>query len=281
MTNPSVYQCLWFDNQGAEAAKWYVSLFDGTSILYQNQVITEISIEGTKLMMINGGKHYSPTSAMSNFVYFGGNHEKFERIYHALLDGGQILMPMDAYDWSSKYAWVKDKFGINWQMDIDEINHRQKLVPSLLFVNQRNHNVKEALSYYISVFEQSTMLMEWPYPESEASMPAGTLLFGQAKLGNTIINAMSSTLHHDYDFTPGNSLVIVCENQDEIDYYWKALGAEGQELMCGWLTDRFGLTWQIFPRILSDLMNDPERGPKASTALRQMKKIVIAKLLEE
>lgn len=275
----SIYQCFWYNNNGNEAAHWYNELFDNTAFISQNPIVTQLAIEGSKMMTLNGGNHYQPSSAMSNFVYFGGDTAKFDRIYDALIEGGTILFPKGQYDWSQLYAWVKDKYGVDWQMDIDAINNPQKMVPSLLFVNKKKALVKEALEYYISIFDESRMIMEWPYPMPVGDMPDGALLFGQCKIGPTIINAMSSTEEHDFDFTPGNSLVVVCKTQDEIDYFWDKLGDGGNYSRCGWLQDRYGVSWQIIPDILADLMVDADRGPKASQALQSMTKIEINGLL--
>jgi predicted 3-demethylubiquinone-9 3-methyltransferase (glyoxalase superfamily) len=274
----SICQCFWYDNNGSEAAEWYCQLFDGTSIISQNPVVTEIALEGSRIMTLNGGTHFKPSSAMSNFVYIGGDVEKFEKIYNALSEEGRIIMPKATYEWSKLYAWVKDKYGVDWQLDIDSINNSQKLCPSLLFVNDKKSMVKSALEHYISIFSESRMIMEWAYPTQIGDMPEGSLLFGQCKIGPTIINAMSSTEEHDYDFTAGNSLVVVCKTQEEIDYFWKSLGVDGKFKMCGWLEDKFGVSWQIIPDILAGLMIDPVLGPKASEALLKMNKIKIAGL---
>lgn len=94
------------------------------------------------------------------------------------------------------------------------------------------------------------------------------------------MNAMSSTLQHDYDFTPGNSFVVECDDQQEIDYFWGTLGESGRYDMCGWLADRYGVSWQIVPSILSQLMQDPEKGPRVIQAFLKMQKFDIQTLLD-
>ena len=84
----------------------------------------------------------------------------------------------------------------------------------------------------------------------------------------------------EYKFNEAVSFVVNCETQDEIDYYWERLTDGGQEGKCGWLKDKFGMSWQIVPAILGQLMNDPEKAPKVMYAFMQMKKFDIQKLKE-
>ena len=277
ISSQPIYPCLWFNQNGKDAADFYCSLFNAAKILDENGFVVTFELMGSKFMAINGGPMYKVNSAVSYTVYCESDTE-IERIYSALVDGGQVLMPLGSYNWSQKYAWVIDQFGVNWQLDVAQINHKQKIVPTLLFTNAKNHLVREAVSFYTDIIKNSELLIEAPYP-NEAGMPAGSLLFAQVKLGQTIINAMSSTMEHDYDFTPGNSIVIECGNQNEIDYYWEQLGEGGHHNRCGWLVDKFGVSWQIIPKILSSLVADPIKGPKVIQAFMQMNKFDIEKLI--
>lgn len=83
-----------------------------------------------------------------------------------------------------------------------------------------------------------------------------------------------------FQFNEAVSFVVDCENQEEIDYYWNKLTEGGEESMCGWLKDKFGLSWQIVPTILPELMSDPERSGRVIQAFMQMRKFDIAKLME-
>ena len=84
----------------------------------------------------------------------------------------------------------------------------------------------------------------------------------------------------EFHFTEATSFVITCETQEEIDHYWEKLTEGGVEGKCGWLKDKFGVSWQVVPSILGKLMSDPEKAPKVMYAFMQMKKFNIAKLLE-
>ena len=91
---------------------------------------------------------------------------------------------------------------------------------------------------------------------------------------------MDSSLPHPFSFSEGISLVVECETQEEIDYYWNKLTQGGEESMCGWLKDKFGVSWQIVPAVLGKLMSDSERAPRVVQAFLQMKKFDIEKLIK-
>jgi len=228
-------------------------------------------------MGLNGGPKYQPNSSISYYVYCE-NEEKLLKYYAALSEKGSLLMPLNKYDWSEKYAWVIDQFGVNWQLDIAKINSKQKIVPNLLFAKAKMNLVKAAITFYTKSFKNSSVLQEANYPP-EANQTNDTLLFAQFKLNDSLFNAMSSKLPHDFDFSPGNSFVVECENQQEIDYYWENLGQNGRYDMCGWLTDQFGISWQIVPSILSELMSDPEKRERVIQSFLKMQKFDIDALM--
>ncbi len=240
-------------------------------------MVITAAIRGTKMMFLNGGPMYRPTPATSYFVYCGGV-EEIDRIYGALSEGGTVRMPLGEYPWTSRYAWVQDKFGVDWQLDVDDIRSSQKIVPALLFANEKAGMVKTAMDRYVETFPDSRILLEAPYPDA-AEMPAGTLLFAQFRLRDMIVNAMSSSIPHDFDFSPGNSFVISCRDQAEIDHFWDALGEGGRYDRCGWLADAYGVSWQVVPAILGELMADPERAPRVIEAFLKMGKFDLATLL--
>jgi predicted 3-demethylubiquinone-9 3-methyltransferase (glyoxalase superfamily) len=272
----SIYPCLWFDGQAGEAARYYCSIFRDARLLEENPVVSRFEIGGLRFMALNGGPQYAPNPALSFFIYTG-SQEEINRFYASLSVGGKVIMPLGRYDWSACYAWIEDRYGVSWQLDIDDIRSAQKVVPNLLFVNEKKGLVKAALDRYTHIFPHSISLLEAPYPPG-ADVPEGALLFAQCRLKNSIVNAMSSTLAHDYDFSPGTSLVVECQDQTEIDYYWEALGQDGEYQPCGWLKDAFGVSWQVVPAALSRLMSDPERGARAMQALLSMTKLDIAAL---
>jgi len=269
----NIYPCLWFDHNAKEAADFYVSVFDNSRIIDENPMVVNFELNGVRFMGLNGGNQFSPTPAVSYFVYCGGDHDKIKTIYEKLSESGMVFFPLDKYDWSEKYAWVQDKFGVNWQLDVDAINHPQTIVPALLFTNEKAMKVKEAVAFYTSVFKEGKILMESPFPDSE------NLLFTQFKLNNYLFNAMSGgTEKHEFDFSEGNSFVIECDTQAEIDHYWSKFANGGKESMCGWVQDKYGVWWQVIPNILKELMNTPEKAKKVTDAFMKMKKLDIETL---
>jgi predicted 3-demethylubiquinone-9 3-methyltransferase (glyoxalase superfamily) len=286
---------LWFDIQAEEAAKFYTSIFENSKIFNVSRYsestargggmkpgsafVVSFQLEGHNFTAMNAGPHFKINESISLFVYCESD-EKVERIYKKLLDGGTTLMPLDKYDWSPKYAWVKDKFGLSWKLTVEKINSPQKILPSLLFVNNKVQKVKEAANYYCSVFPDSKIIMEYPYDNS-AGLPDGTLLFTQFRLANYLFNAMSGQGQHNFDFNEAFSFVVDCKDQIEVNYHWNKLTSDGgQESMCGWLKDKFGVSWQIVPKILIDMLNNKDlvKAQKAMQAMLQMKKIIIADL---
>ncbi len=205
---------------------------------------------------------------------------RLKRFITNLSEDGQIIFPLDKYDWSPRYAWVVDKFGLSWQLDVDKINNQQKILPAFLFVNDKVLKVKEAVNYYSTVFPDSKIIMEWPYDKS-AGLPDGTLLFAQFKLADHLFNAMSGQGEHKFDFNEAFSFVVNCKDQNEVDYYWNKLTSDGgMESQCAWLKDKFGVSWQIVPTRLIELLGDPDpvKAQKVMTAMLQMKKIIIEDL---
>lgn len=277
MSPQAIYPCLWFNNNAGEAAAFYCSVFQQSAILHNAPVAVSFELWGTRFLALNGGPAYAINPAVSYFVYCGGE-EEIQRLYDTLSEGGKIIMPLGKYDWSPRYAWVTDRFGVNWQLDVDDIRVAQKIVPCLLFTNQKNGLVKAAISQYTKIFQPSMILLEAPFPTA-AGMPEGSLLFAQFKLNGFVMNAMSSAEPVDFDFSPGSSLVIDCETQEEIDYFWEKLGEGGRYDQCGWLADRFGVSWQVVPAILPKLMSDPEKAPGVMAAFLTMKKFDLAALL--
>jgi len=272
-----IYPCLWFDGQASEVADFYSTVFDEVRILETSDIVITLEIEGVKFMFLDGGPHYKVSPAVSYYVYCR-DAEYQKRIYERLTEGGQIKMSLDEYIWSKGYAWVQDRFGVNWQLDIAPLDSDQRIIPTLLFSNDKRDLVKSAIDFYTDIFPDSHIVFEAPYPETEPNVPEGTLLFARFSLMGYLFNATSSTLPHDFDFSVGNSVVVECRNQEEIDHYWDRLTDGGREDMCGWLQDRFGVSWQIIPRHLDRLLNHPETGRAAWEEMMKMRKIDIRTL---
>ena len=149
----------------------------------------------------------------------------------------------------------------------------QKITPFLWFDN----NAEEAMKFYTSVFKNSKVGKVTLYPEGSPG-PAGTVMVGTFQIeGQEFIALNGGPV---FKFTEAISFVVNCETQEEVDYYWNKLTEGGEESQCGWLKDKFGLSWQIVPRILIQLLQDKDKvkAGKVMAAMMPMKKIEIAKL---
>jgi predicted 3-demethylubiquinone-9 3-methyltransferase (glyoxalase superfamily) len=147
------------------------------------------------------------------------------------------------------------------------------ITPSLWF----NGNLEEAATFYASVFPNSSVEEFARYTEAGPGTP-GAVVSGTFVLdGTTFIGINGGP---EFPFSEAVSFVIDCADQAEVDYYWDRLVDGGEESQCGWLKDRFGLSWQVVPRRLHELLSDPEpaRATAATKAMLGMRKIVIAEV---
>ncbi len=280
---------LWFDKNAEEAVNFYTSLFPNSKICSTSRfgkegfehhgmpegtlMTIEFEISDQKFVALNGGPVFKFNESVSFFVYCE-SLERIEFLYQKFSEGGNINMPLDKYDWSEKYAWVKDRFGVSWQLDVDKMKSPQKILPALLFVNEKFDRIKEAVKFYSSIFDNSKVLMEVAYQKEESSLN-GPIQFAQFRLTDYLFNAMSSNLKHEFDFNEAISFIINCESQEEVNYYWEKLTDGGSESMCGWLKDKFGVSWQVIPTEMFKYIsgNDKEKSSRVMNAMFQMKKL--------
>jgi len=232
---------------------------------------------GQKFMLLNGGPHFKLNPSISFFVVFEAI-EEVDKTWEKLLNGGSVLMPLDKYEWSEKYGWVQDKFGVNWQLSAGKLEDvGQKFTPSLLFTNAMAGKAEQAVQFYTSVFANSSVRGILKYTADDQDIE-GNVKHAQFSLGNQVFMAMDSSWPHEFSFNEAISLVVECETQQEIDYYWGKLSAVPEAEQCGWLKDQFGVSWQIVPVILGELMSDLSRSERVINAFMQMKKFDIEKL---
>lgn len=152
----------------------------------------------------------------------------------------------------------------------------KKITPFLWF----DDKAEEAMKFYTSIFKNSKSLgiKYWPEnnPFPDGAAMAGKVMTGTFELDGQQFHCMDAG--PQFKFTEAISMFVSCKDQEEVDYFWEKLTADGgEESMCGWLKDKFGLSWQIIPEGWDDLMNDPdpEKSQRAMQALMQMRKIDI------
>lgn len=151
----------------------------------------------------------------------------------------------------------------------------QKVTPFLWYDN----NAEEAVNLYMSVFKDAKILSTVRYDEAGAAVsgrPAGSVMTIDFQLEGQRFTAINAGLI--FKFNESISFVVSCDSQEEIDRYWNALSAVPESEQCGWLKDRFGLSWQIVPSQMGKMMSNPETSQRVMQAMLQMKKIDIAVL---
>jgi predicted 3-demethylubiquinone-9 3-methyltransferase (glyoxalase superfamily) len=151
----------------------------------------------------------------------------------------------------------------------------QKITPFLWF----DEYAEEAVNFYVSIFKNSRMKSITRYGDAGPG-PKGTVMTVDFQLEGQAFVALNGG--PEYTFTPAISFVVNCETQQEVDELWEKLTAGGEEVACGWLKDRYGVSWQIVPTVLVELMQDkdPEKAQRVTEAMFQMKKIDIKTLQE-
>lgn len=275
----TIFPCLWFDGQAKAAADLYCSIFSNSKITTDTPMVVQFEIEGKKIMGLNGGPMFKINPSISLFVTCQTN-EEIENIWNKLIDGGMAMMALDKYPWSEKYGWVVDKFGMTWQLMLGNMPaESQKITISFLFVGEQYGKAEQAINHYTAIFPKSQIHSLQHYQAGEGQ-PEGTLKFGNFSLNNELFAAMDGFGAHEFKFNEGVSLVVECDTQEEIDNYWNSLLADGgKESMCGWLVDKFGVSWQIIPQIIGKLMSDPEKGSRVMQAVMKMKKLDIETMI--
>jgi predicted 3-demethylubiquinone-9 3-methyltransferase (glyoxalase superfamily) len=279
--------CLWFNNQALDAANFYTGIFKNSKITNtarQNDAVLTVgfNLGGTQFLGLNGGPQFQPNPSVSFFVTIGDEKE-LQQTWDRLSVGGKVLMPLDTYDFSPKYGWVEDKFGISWQLfSGDEAQVSQKIAPLLMFCGAQQGRAEEAIHFYTDVFKNGKIEAVNYYTEEQRRQSGidEKVVHARFSLNGDLFMAMDSHVAQNFSFTEGISIIVNCDTQEAIDYYWDNLsGSGGQESVCGWLKDKFGLSWQIVPSNLSVLMTgDPNKSQRVMAAVMKMKKLIIADL---
>jgi predicted 3-demethylubiquinone-9 3-methyltransferase (glyoxalase superfamily) len=288
---------LWFEMDVEEAVKFYVSTFKNskqgditratkvgfeTTGIPEGAVVTiEFVLEGQKFIAINGGPVFKFNPSISFFV--GCNtKEEVNLLWKKLSPGGTPLMELGKYPFSKWYGWIKDKYGISWQVMLmgADMPFRQKITPTLMYTGKVSGRAEEAVKFYTSVFHNSRVGDITRYVKGEEPDVPGSVKHAAFTLEGEDFAAMDSAHPHGFTFNEAVSIMVVCATQAEIDYFWNKLTAGGEESVCGWLKDRYGVSWQVAPEILQHMLKDPDikKVERVTKAFLKMKKLVIADL---
>jgi predicted 3-demethylubiquinone-9 3-methyltransferase (glyoxalase superfamily) len=237
--------------------------------------IVTFDLAGQPFMAISGGPFFSLNPSVSLFVVFD-DEKKIEEAWNKLIDGGKALMPFQTYPWAQKYGWLQDKYGLSWQLSMSEHHQmEQKITPFLMFTQKTAGLAKEALTYYTSIFPDSKIDMMVPYEKGEGDQE-GYIKHARFTLAGENFMAMDSSGPHAFTFNEAISFVVNCDTQEEIDHYWQ-MSAVPEAEQCGWLKDKYSVSWQIVPSIMNEIMTsgDKDRIARVTAAFLKMKKFDI------
>lgn len=280
---------LWFDKEGNEAAEFYISLFNDSKIKNKTVLnntpsgtaeLLTIELAGQDFMLISAGPYFKFTPAVS-FLISCNSIKEVEELWEKLIVGGSELMPLGSYPFSEKYGWLADRFGLSWQvMFTGEEEITQKITPMLMFVGDNCGKADEAINYYSSTFKNSKIDNIQRYGENPGPDKPDFVKRAEFTLENQKFWAMDSAYNHEFAFNEAISFLINCDTQEEIDYYWEKLSRVPEAEACGWVKDSYGLSWQINPSIMEELLNDKdqEKVKRVTEAFLKMKKFDIKKL---
>ncbi len=289
---------LWFDKEAKEATEFYVSAFPNSKIKNHSVIkgtpsgdcdILSFDLAGQPFMSISAGPYFKINPSVSFMVNFDPSKdpqakENLSILWEKLSSGGTALMPLQEYPFSKWYGWIQDKYGVSWQLILTDPtgDERPTIIPAVMFVGEMSGKAEEARDFYTSVFKDSEKGIIAKYGEGQAPNKPEDVMFSDFRLLGTWFVAMDSGLTHDFRLNEGVSFIVNCENQEEIDYYWEKLSAVPEAEQCGWLKDKYGLSWQITPQRMNEMMDTgtPEQKKRVTEAFLKMKKFDIATLEE-
>ena len=252
---------------------------EATGIAEGTALTVDFELDGQVFTALNGGPQFTPNPSVSFFVYCR-TKEEADSLWNRLSEGGMALMPLGEYPFSPWYGWVQDRFGVSWQVNFAENGFSRRFVPSLLFVGGHYGRAREAIAFYTSVFRDSQRGTLVSYGADQPPDREGAVQYADFQIEGQQFIVMDSALEHQFDFNEAVSFLVNCRDQEEVDYYWNRLSAVPEAEACGWLKDKFGISWQIVPVILGELMSDPDTGrsERVTRAMLRMKKIDIRTL---
>ena len=291
---------IWCNGNAQELAEFYVDAFGDAEILstehypqtteegladfqqdLAGKVLTvEFRVHNMKFVAINAGPEFAPNPSISFFVNFDPSRddkarEHLDELWGKLYSGGTALMELGEYPFSPHYGWVQDKFGVSWQLILTnpEGEPRPVIVPSLLFADQSQNKARQAAELYVSLFDDAALGNFMPYGQDMGAAKADSIAYGEFRVGDEWLAVMDNGgVAHKFNFNEGVSLSVTCKDQTEIDKLWAVLSTVPEAEQCGWCKDEFGVSWQIVPENMAELMQKPD----AFKTLMNQHKIVIA-----
>lgn len=285
---------LWFDKEAKEAAEFYAGAIPHSTITWTATLhdtpggdcdVVAFNLNGHDFMAISGGPMFTINPSISFMVNFDPSsddraRQNLDALWEQLADNGATLMPLGEYPFSKRYGWVQDRFGVTWQLILTDPagEPRPFILPSLMFTGEHANQAEEAIDLYRRTFKHARLGTVARHPEQTGSVNEGSLMFADFMLENQWFTAMDSGEEHGFSFNEAVSLLVNCDSQQEIDYFCEKLSAVPESEQCGWLKDRFGVSWQISPTIMNDMLanGSREQVDRVTQAFMPMKKLDIA-----
>jgi len=286
---------LWFDQDAKQAAEFYATLMPNSTVNYVSHFpmpggeceAVEFTVAGQSFLGISNSHKLGINPSISFMINFDPSRDPdaakhIDEVWSKLIGNGKIMMPLDHYPFSERYGWVADKHGVSWQLILTNPSGEERpvIVPSLMFTQPVAGKADEAISFYCSIFKDGKRGNTAPRPEDMGPDKAGTLMYADFYIDKTWLAAMDSAHQHGFGFNDAVSLLIPCETQEEIDYYWTALSADGETGQCGWLKDKYGLSWQVASTVMFDALRNgsPEQIARITEVFMTMGKVDIETL---
>lgn len=286
----TIAPCLWFNGAAEDAVHAYADVFgdvvihatsrygEGMPFPAGTALVVDFSIAGRRMQALNGGPMFVLNPSVSFFLH-AASVDEAKRLFDGLAPGGKVRMPLGAYPWSPSYAWLEDRFGVSWQIIAERPSATgARIVPCLMFTGDNQGRAASAIAHFRKVFPASQLLSVERYAAGEG--PETSVKHAKFTLGGDEFVAMDAPGPHAFTFSEALSLSVRCDDQARVDELWEHLCDGGAPGRCGWLKDRFGLSWQIVPEALVRMQTQGDGAARARMfgAMMTMSKLDVAAL---
>ncbi len=282
---------LWFDNDAKGILDFYSSIFPGTEVKIHgvlsdtpsgNVEMAGMNILGLEFSIITAGPHYKFKPSIS-FMVTCESVDEIDSYWNKLIESGVALMEISEYPFAKRFGWVQDKYQVHWQLIVREPDSAglaaQKIIPAVMFSGENIGRAEEALKFYVNTFRDSEVNVIDFYEPGENPEPKARVKHARFTIEGLQFAISDGNGH--FDFEQAVSFMVLCNDQAEVDFFWNALTADGgKEIQCGWLTDKFGVPWQVVPSAFEKMMREgtTEQIARVQEAFMSMKKFNIARL---
>jgi predicted 3-demethylubiquinone-9 3-methyltransferase (glyoxalase superfamily) len=280
---------LWFDKEAKQAAELYTSLIPGSKVTNVTTLhdtpsgdcdVVSFQLAGQPFMAISAGPLFKFNPSTSFHIKCQTTSE-VDALWKQLAPGGKVLMELGSYPFSERYGWVQDRYGLSWQIiHAGSRDVSQRIVPVLMFAGRVCGKAEEALHYYASVFRNGKVDVLARYGSGQGPDTEGTVQYASFVIEGMEFGAMDSARRQDVGFNEAISFMVKCDSQEEIDYYWGKLSYVPESEQCGWLKDKYDVSWQVAPRRMDEMMGSgtKEQIARVTQAFLKMKKFDLAEL---